>query len=168
MKEFNADPPEKCSAPIWESTLGLRGFLSGILVLAATLIISTFVTIQYRDFAARMEVEQWLAWVDEMKIREHIEGNRRNNLPLDAVTLDKDKFYALGGKLFEVTDAGMIIMLGGEKDQLVVLVPYFSERNDAVVWRCVGAPAERIPAAKCQFPPTDVSRANLERRNQSI
>jgi hypothetical protein len=155
MKMFSADLLKEFFSFVWDMTIFLRGFFAGALALVATLIVTFVVTAQYHDYAARVEVEQWLAWVDEMKIKAHIEANKANDLPLNAVeVLDTKKFYALGGKWLEITEDGMIVMMGGKEDRLVVLVPYFAELEGAVVWRCIGGPAKHIPAEKCQFPPT--------------
>jgi hypothetical protein len=125
-------------------TIIARYFLLGVIA-GIVLFFSMFFLIypQYSDYRARSETVVWLNLIQDVK--DDIEKKAISNGSFLGVNneIDKDKFQAPGVELFEITETGVIILRGGRDGQVIILAPYFSEKN--ISWHCIGGSAQAVP-----------------------
>lgn len=119
-------------------------FLAGSIGMVLLISGYFFVTTQYDNYILRSQTSAWFDEIDpllEAVEREVAQKNFRNV----NVKNDEDIFLGKTRHVDElvVTDAGLVVIRGGNIGQVVVLIP--SLEGEKVSWRCKGGPEYAIP-----------------------
>lgn len=122
----------------------LLSFLAGSIGMILLIVGYFFVTTQYNNYILRSQTSSWFNEIDpllEAVEREIRQKNSRNVNVKD----DEDIFLKKAEHVdtLAVTDAGLVIIRGGNIGQVVVLIPALE--GEKVSWRCKGGPDYAIP-----------------------
>lgn len=125
----------------------MKCFLKGALGVFFLLIFFAIAMPQYSDHQAKAEVSNWLAQI--RPLQQEIEMAAREKKSLLGVKKEIKIIEPThpGPSYFQLTDTGMIIMRGGQEEQVILLIPSLSE--DKVSWHCIGGPKSAMPE-KCK------------------
>ena len=124
----------------------MRCFLLGMLGALLALAAAAVVVPQYSDYADATRTSEWLIQVKSIQATIEKNAIQQNSLMNADRDLDKEVFKNAKRKpdLFEITEAMTIILRGGGKGQIAILVP--SLGAERVTWHCVGGgPRNAVP-----------------------
>jgi hypothetical protein len=120
-------------------------FLSGIVCAILFLIAYHVITSQYESYVLQSQTSQWLSNVKLLQAAIENKLIARND-SAEADINGTKQIFLQSAELIDtlvVTDAGLVIMRGGNIGQVVVLIP--SLEGERVSWRCKGGPDYAIP-----------------------
>ena len=122
----------------------MKCFLLGMLGTLLILVAAAVIIPQYSDYTARVQTEEWLFLVKP--ILADIEKNaiQQNSLMNAGRNVNKEALQNANVNLLEITETGVLILSGGRKGQVLILIP--SLNAEQVTWRCIGGPAWIAPS----------------------
>ena len=127
----------------------MKCLLSGFFGVLLCLVAATMVLPNYVDYRNRIEILEWLAQVKPIQATIEKKAVQQNSLKNAGGDVDKEAFQNANANLslFEITEAGTLILRGGRVGQVVILIP--SLVAEQVTWRCIGGPSHAVPKSRC-------------------
>ena len=122
----------------------VKCFLAGALLF---FVMAAVIIPQYSYYTEAVRLSEWLTGVRNIQADIEINAIKQNSLMNADRDLDKEVFKNTKRKpdLFEITEAMTIILRGGGKGQIAILVP--SLGAERVTWHCVGGgPNSAVPS----------------------
>lgn len=114
----------------------MKRFLLGIFGGIVGFILAAVVFAQYSDYRAVVQSGAWIVQAGPAQRAVEANASRIGSLAGAGTGVAKPPFDGQGPEEFEVLSDGAIVMRGGAKGQVVVLVP--SQGPDGIQWRCIG------------------------------